>query len=151
MGTGLQPLLLATGGASDFRDGAKEGAHDGASISPAEGECFNAPGGELSGKTYDVDEVPCSGEHDPHAHRGQLVGGRPALTEKPGRARTDRAGAAKAPVGDAFYAHYEAGLRLVDPAESVTARKRLGLDTTPPSEGGDGGSGEGGGGVGMEV
>ena len=64
IGLALWVLLLATGGASDFWQGVKEGARDGASISLVKGECFDAPGGSLSGETYDVDKVPCSGEHD---------------------------------------------------------------------------------------
>ncbi len=64
IGLALWALMLATGGASDFWEGVKDGAHDGASISLAKGECFDAPGGSLSGTTYDVDKVPCSGEHD---------------------------------------------------------------------------------------
>jgi hypothetical protein len=64
IGIALWVLLLATGGASDFWQGIKDGARDGASISLVKGECFDAPGGRLSGETYDVDRVPCSGEHD---------------------------------------------------------------------------------------
>ncbi|MFG2885651.1 DUF4190 domain-containing protein [Streptomyces sp. NPDC048297] len=64
IGIALWVLLLATGGASDFWQGIKDGARDGASISLVKGECFDAPGGRLSGETYDLDEVPCSGEHD---------------------------------------------------------------------------------------
>lgn len=64
LGLALWVLMLATGGASSFWEGVKEGARDGASISLAKGECFDAPGGSLSGETYDVDKVPCSGEHD---------------------------------------------------------------------------------------
>ncbi|MFF7971984.1 DUF4190 domain-containing protein [Streptomyces sp. NPDC007905] len=64
IGLALWALVLATGGASDFWEGLKEGARDGASISLVKGECFDAPGGRLSGETYDLDEVPCSGEHD---------------------------------------------------------------------------------------
>ncbi|GHI05235.1 hypothetical protein AQI88_32615 [Streptomyces cellostaticus] len=64
IGLALWALVLATGGGSDFWDGFKDGARDGASISLAKGECFNAPAGDLSGETYDVDTVPCTGEHD---------------------------------------------------------------------------------------
>ncbi|MEU1405100.1 DUF4190 domain-containing protein [Streptomyces sp. NPDC005728] len=64
IGLALWVLLLATGGASDFWEGVKEGARDRASTSLVKGECFDAPGGRLSGETYDVDKVPCSGEHD---------------------------------------------------------------------------------------
>jgi hypothetical protein len=64
VGLVLWALLFATGGASDLWQGFKDGARDGASISLAEGECFDAPGGRLSGETYGVDKVPCAGEHD---------------------------------------------------------------------------------------
>ncbi|MFJ9864552.1 DUF4190 domain-containing protein [Streptomyces sp. NPDC101165] len=64
LGLAVWVLMLATGGASSFWEGVKEGARHGASISLAKGECFDAPGGSLGGETYDVDKVPCSGEHD---------------------------------------------------------------------------------------
>lgn len=64
VGLVLWALLLVSGGASDFWQGLKDGAHGGASSSPAKGECFNAPGGSLSGETGDLDEVPCAGAHD---------------------------------------------------------------------------------------
>ncbi|MEU3411684.1 DUF4190 domain-containing protein [Streptomyces sp. NPDC006658] len=60
----LWTLLFATGGASDLWHGVKEGARDGATVSLTEGQCFNAPGGALSGVTYDVDTVSCTGAHD---------------------------------------------------------------------------------------
>ncbi|MET8579584.1 DUF4190 domain-containing protein [Streptomyces collinus] len=64
IGLVLWGLLLATGGASAFWQGVKEGARDGASVTLAKGECFDAPGGRLAGETRDVDVVPCSGGHD---------------------------------------------------------------------------------------
>ncbi|MEU4036997.1 DUF4190 domain-containing protein [Streptomyces collinus] len=64
IGLVLWGLMLASGGASAFWEGVKEGARDGASISLAKGECFDAPGGRLAGETRDVDVVPCSGRHD---------------------------------------------------------------------------------------
>ncbi|MFI8238263.1 DUF4190 domain-containing protein [Streptomyces sp. NPDC085866] len=64
LGLALWVLMLATGGASSFWEGVKEGARNGASISLVKGECFDAPGGSLGGETSDVDKVPCSGEHD---------------------------------------------------------------------------------------
>ncbi|MEU3526958.1 DUF4190 domain-containing protein [Streptomyces sp. NPDC038707] len=71
-------LLFATGGASAVWHGIKEGARDGATVSLTEGECFNAPGGALSGVTYDVDTVPCSGAHDGEAFASfRLPGGGP--------------------------------------------------------------------------
>ncbi|MFJ8006460.1 DUF4190 domain-containing protein [Streptomyces fagopyri] len=60
--------------------------------------------------------------------------------------------AAAAPDADTFYAHYEKGLKLIDPSRAVTARKVLGLATTPPSDGSDGGArGDEAGGGGVEV
>ncbi|MET9384025.1 DUF4190 domain-containing protein [Streptomyces sp. NPDC002928] len=64
IGLVLWVLLLATGGASDIWEGFKDGARDSASLSVSAGECFDTPGGSLEGYTYDVDEVPCEGEHD---------------------------------------------------------------------------------------
>ncbi|MFF4832048.1 DUF4190 domain-containing protein [Streptomyces sp. NPDC001315] len=64
IGLVLWVLLLATGGASDIWEGFKDGARDSANLSVSTGECFDAPGGSLEGYTYDVDEVPCEGEHD---------------------------------------------------------------------------------------
>ncbi|MEU3251876.1 DUF4190 domain-containing protein [Streptomyces sp. NPDC006997] len=60
----LWALVLGTGAASSFWDGVKEGVRDGASFSLDEGDCFDTPSGSLQGVTYDVDTVPCSGEHD---------------------------------------------------------------------------------------
>jgi hypothetical protein len=60
--------------------------------------------------------------------------------------------AADAGDADTFYAHYEKGVKLIDPHKTVTTRKALGLATTPPSTDEDGGAGSaGGGGTGMEV
>ncbi|MER6467543.1 DUF4190 domain-containing protein [Streptomyces collinus] len=64
IGLVLWALILATGGASAFWQGVKEGARDGASVTLVKGECFDAPGGRLAGETRDVDVVPCSGGHD---------------------------------------------------------------------------------------
>ncbi|MGW4600533.1 DUF4190 domain-containing protein [Streptomyces sp. NPDC004457] len=63
-GLALWALLLATGGASALWHGFEDGARGGRTLTPAEGECFDAPGGTLSGDTYDVDKVPCAGAHD---------------------------------------------------------------------------------------
>jgi hypothetical protein len=59
-------LMIATGGMSGFWDSVEEGVRDnGTGLSVTRGECFDTPGGALTGETYyDVDEVPCSGEHD---------------------------------------------------------------------------------------
>ncbi|MET7680358.1 DUF4190 domain-containing protein [Streptomyces sp. NPDC005423] len=65
-------------------------------------------------------------------------------------AREEWAKAAGATDADSFYEHYDKGAELIDPAQSVTARRALGLATTPPSDdengGGTGGGGTGGGG-----
>ncbi|MEU5596349.1 DUF4190 domain-containing protein [Streptomyces sp. NPDC020298] len=66
----------------------------------------------------------------------------PAAAEKPvtglagdlDKARAEWAKAAKAADADGFYAHYDSGFKLIDPDRTVTARKALGLTTTPPSE-----------------
>ncbi|MGP4013764.1 DUF4190 domain-containing protein [Streptomyces sp. 4N124] len=63
VGLALWALSLATGAASAFWEGFKEGARDDSSLSLAKGDCFNSPGG-LEGFTYDVDSVPCAGRHD---------------------------------------------------------------------------------------
>ncbi|MEU9447771.1 DUF4190 domain-containing protein [Streptomyces sp. NPDC048277] len=68
------------------------------------------------------------------------------------KARAEWAKAAKATDADTYYTHYDKGSALLDPKRSVTARKALGLATTPPSyDGGGSGSGSGGSGSGMEV
>ncbi|MEU3978630.1 DUF4190 domain-containing protein [Streptomyces sp. NPDC026672] len=64
----------------------------------------------------------------------------PTLTE----ARDEWAAAAEATDADAFATHYEKGAGLLDPGRTVTARKALGLATTPPDDGPAGG-GQGGG------
>ncbi|WP_250404768.1 DUF4190 domain-containing protein [Streptomyces cellostaticus] len=64
IGLALWALMLATGGASSFWEGVKEGARDGADASLVTGECFDSPGGTLSGGAGVVTGVPCSGEHD---------------------------------------------------------------------------------------
>ncbi|WP_330338010.1 DUF4190 domain-containing protein [Streptomyces sp. NBC_00557] len=60
----LWVLFFASGGASEFWQGFKEGARDRSSISLVKGECFNAPGGALSGETDGVGTVPCARAHD---------------------------------------------------------------------------------------
>ncbi|MFI1365388.1 DUF4190 domain-containing protein [Streptomyces griseochromogenes] len=299
IGLALWALLLSTGSASDW-EWFQQGARDGVTGSLVKGECFNAPDGELSGDTYGIDKVPCSGEHDGEVFAsfslekgaypgddsvagtadkrcyglqdsyamdtwavpddvdvyyltptelswsggdrkvicvfGNATEGRdltgslrkdetvlnahqvaylkaahvlnaalesvpdtryaeddlpghkawagrvsaalaeqrrllrahewPAGAREPvavlagrlGKARERWAEAAKAPDVKTFYEYSGDGVRLIDPSQSITARKALGLDTTPPSDGGDTGSddgdqgpGGGGGDVGMEV
>ncbi|MEU6574422.1 hypothetical protein [Streptomyces sp. NPDC046805] len=65
------------------------------------------------------------------------------------QARKEWAKAAAAPDTDTFYVHYEKGFKLLAPETTVTARKALGLATTPPSD--DRYDGDGGDGAGMEV
>ncbi|MFF7473915.1 DUF4190 domain-containing protein [Streptomyces sp. NPDC008092] len=68
------------------------------------------------------------------------------------RAKAEWAKAAQATDADTYYAHYDKGSALLDPKRAVTARKALGLATTPPSyDDGGGGSGSGGSGSGVEV
>ncbi|MEV7978872.1 DUF4190 domain-containing protein [Streptomyces sp. NPDC086519] len=68
------------------------------------------------------------------------------------QAKAQWAKAARATDADTYYAHYDKGSTLLDPKRTVTARKALGLATTPPSDdGGGGGSGSGGTGSGLEV
>ncbi|MFE9447015.1 DUF4190 domain-containing protein [Streptomyces sp. NPDC006739] len=296
-GLALWVLFFASGGPAAFWHGFKQGARDRASISLVKGECFDAPGGALSGETYGVGKVSCRGPHDAEvfasfrmegggypgdasvartadrrcyglrdsyamdgwalpgdvdvyyltptrgswsagdrevtcvfgsstqgakltgslrddetvldadqlaylkaAHvlnaamatvpaadsaEDDLAGHRAwagrvsaALTQQAGmlrghdwptgakrpvaavaagldKARAEWAAAARSSDAEAFRAHYDEGLRLLDPAQAVTARKALGLATTPPSggggTGGGAGSGSGGGGAGLEV
>ncbi|MFI5793174.1 DUF4190 domain-containing protein [Streptomyces sp. NPDC051677] len=64
VGLALWVLALATGGASEFWDGFKEGASPNSSFALAKGDCFDVPGKTFDENVYDVDEVACSGEHD---------------------------------------------------------------------------------------
>ena len=66
IGIGLLALLVATGGARDFWDGFRDAANDsgGAAFSLEVGECFDTLSGSLGGLAFDVDKVPCEGEHD---------------------------------------------------------------------------------------
>ncbi|MEU0056378.1 DUF4190 domain-containing protein [Streptomyces sp. NPDC006334] len=57
-------LLLATGGGSAFMEGVKEGAARNTSLSLVKGDCFDVPGASFGKDVYDVDKVPCAGEHD---------------------------------------------------------------------------------------
>ncbi|PAZ11756.1 hypothetical protein CLM62_34205 [Streptomyces sp. SA15] len=61
LGLALWVLMLATDGVSEFWDGFKDAASSSASLK--KGECFDSPTG-LEGSFYDLDEVPCAGEHD---------------------------------------------------------------------------------------
>lgn len=65
IGTLLLTLVFATGGVRDAWDGFREAARGaGTTFSVEKGECFDAPSGSLEGYAYDVDVVPCEGEHD---------------------------------------------------------------------------------------
>ncbi|MFE4546726.1 DUF4190 domain-containing protein [Streptomyces sp. NPDC056785] len=118
-------------------------------------------------KEYVEDDLPghkawagrVSGALDKQAHLLRGHGWFPAA-EKPVAAlvedieasREEWTKAAAAPDADTFYAHYEKGLKLIDPTRTVTARKVLGLATTPPSDGANGGGqGDESGGGGAEV
>ncbi len=75
-----------------------------------------------------------------------------ALVKDLRAAQKEWAKAATASDADEFYAHYDKGADLIDPKKSVTARKALGLATTPPSYDGSDSGGDGGGDAGgMEV
>ncbi|MFJ3232890.1 DUF4190 domain-containing protein [Streptomyces sp. NPDC086787] len=77
-----------------------------------------------------------------------------ALVAGIGGSRAEWARAAVAADADAYYTHYDKGLKLLDRDRPAAARKALGLATTPPpydesdSDGRSGSSGDGGG---MEV
>ncbi|MGW3666615.1 DUF4190 domain-containing protein [Streptomyces sp. NPDC005141] len=66
IGIGLLALVVATGGARDFWDGFQGAANDsgGTAFSLEVGECFDTLSGSLGGLAFDVDKVPCAGEHD---------------------------------------------------------------------------------------
>jgi hypothetical protein len=64
VGLALWVVALATGGVSAAWEGFKEGANGNNSLSLAKGECFDVPGPTFDKDVYDVDKVPCSGEHD---------------------------------------------------------------------------------------
>ncbi|MER5180327.1 DUF4190 domain-containing protein [Streptomyces sp. NPDC002896] len=68
LGVVLLAVSLVTGAAGDFvdgfRDAAGEAGENGGTFSVDKGQCFDSPGDSLEGVAYDVDEVPCSGEHD---------------------------------------------------------------------------------------
>ncbi|WP_323178790.1 MULTISPECIES: DUF4190 domain-containing protein [unclassified Streptomyces] len=66
IGIGLLALVVATGGARDFWDGFQGAANDSgsAAFSLEVGECFDSLNGSLRGLAFDVDKVPCSGEHE---------------------------------------------------------------------------------------
>ncbi|WP_432183638.1 DUF4190 domain-containing protein [Streptomyces tendae] len=65
VGLALWTLTLATGAAADFWDGFRDAARgEDTAYSLEKGQCFTTPGGSLQGVTYDVDEVPCTQEHD---------------------------------------------------------------------------------------
>ncbi|MFG2945191.1 DUF4190 domain-containing protein [Streptomyces adustus] len=66
IGLVLWTLVLTTSAAHDVWEGFKEGASNSVSVPVGVGECFNAPGAQ-DGYTYDVDVVPCDGEHDGEA------------------------------------------------------------------------------------
>ncbi|MER5293784.1 DUF4190 domain-containing protein [Streptomyces pharetrae] len=63
VGLALWAVAVPTGVVADFWEGFKEGAAE-ETLSVQKGQCFDAPGGSLEGVTYDLDIVPCRGEHD---------------------------------------------------------------------------------------
>jgi hypothetical protein len=64
LGLALWVVMLATGGASSFWEGFKEGAKANSSLSLAKGDCFDVPGDSVEEDVYDVDTVDCAGEHE---------------------------------------------------------------------------------------
>ncbi|WRZ48758.1 DUF4190 domain-containing protein [Streptomyces sp. NBC_01314] len=65
IGALLMTLAFTTGGARDAWDGFRDVASGaGGTFSVARGECFDSQSGSLEGYAYDVDIVPCAGEHD---------------------------------------------------------------------------------------
>ncbi|MEV5984599.1 DUF4190 domain-containing protein [Streptomyces sp. NPDC052051] len=67
LGLALLVLFFATGSASEFWEGVKDGAREardaGVTFSVKKGECFDVPGGSLEGEPYKVRTVSCSGRH----------------------------------------------------------------------------------------
>ncbi|MGW1023163.1 DUF4190 domain-containing protein [Streptomyces sp. NPDC002577] len=68
LGVVLLAVFLVTGAASEFADGfrdaAREAGENGGAFSVDKGQCFDSQGDSLEGVAYDVDKVPCAGEHD---------------------------------------------------------------------------------------
>ncbi|MHC3473459.1 DUF4190 domain-containing protein [Streptomyces sp. 7R007] len=65
LGLVLWTLALVSGAQFDVWDGVKDAARDdGSAYTLHKGDCFDEPGGSLEGEAYDVDKVPCKGEHD---------------------------------------------------------------------------------------
>ncbi|WP_307790626.1 DUF4190 domain-containing protein [Streptomyces actuosus] len=83
IGLALWAAALATGAATDLWDGFREGVSVGTDSTLVEGRCYVAPGGMGDGDLYDIDEVPCAGEHDGEVfHTFTMTGG----SSFPGRA-----------------------------------------------------------------
>lgn len=71
VGALLITLASTTGGARDAWDGFRDAASGaGGTFSVAKGECFDSVSGSLEGYAYDVDIVPCDGEHDAEVFAG---------------------------------------------------------------------------------
>ncbi|MDX2691324.1 MULTISPECIES: DUF4190 domain-containing protein [Streptomyces] len=71
IGALLMTLAFTTGGARDAWDGFRDAASSaGGTFSVARGECFDSPSGSLEEYAYDVDIVPCDGEHDAEVFAG---------------------------------------------------------------------------------
>ncbi|MFF6786043.1 DUF4190 domain-containing protein [Streptomyces sp. NPDC012510] len=65
IGALLMTLVFTTGGARDVWDGFRDvSSGAGGTFSVDKGECFDSPRGSLEEDVYDVDVVPCAGEHD---------------------------------------------------------------------------------------
>ncbi|WP_328223976.1 MULTISPECIES: DUF4190 domain-containing protein [unclassified Streptomyces] len=71
IGALLMTLAFTTGGARDAWDGFRDAASSaGGTFSVEKGECFDSPSGSLEEYAYDVDIVPCDGEHDAEVFAG---------------------------------------------------------------------------------
>ncbi|GAA2551821.1 hypothetical protein GCM10010398_44090 [Streptomyces fimbriatus] len=143
LGLALWAVSLATGFAADVWEGVKEGARGNGVLALREGDCFDAPGG-LEGVALDADRVPCAGEHDGEVFAlvtlpdGAYPGDARLTDTADGRCYALRAayamdGWALPDDVDTYYEHYDKGWELIDPHRSVTARKALGLATSPPA------------------
>lgn len=99
-------------------------------------------------KTLGAQARTLRGHHWPAAVKQPMAD----MTAELDKARAEWTKAATAKDADTFYPHFDKGLRMLDRDKTVTARKALGLDTTPPSDGvGSGVYGGGEDGGGMEV
>ncbi|SDK94065.1 DUF4190 domain-containing protein [Streptomyces indicus] len=158
----LTVLFFVSGAAGDFWDGFRDGVKDAQKeqiASPDKGECFNAPGGELEGLTYELDVVPCSEPHDGEAFgsfeldHSEFPGQRKIddlANDKCGAMVEDYVGDIDATPEDTFiffYSPTQQSWRLGDREVTCILGKENGGKTTGSlrDAGGSGGSGDSGG------